>query len=610
MNDSPLSRLLVPVRRWWWVIVGLVVVTGVVTVLTMPEPPDPEEAALLLEDVEQYRATHLLIRNEAAPTQLSFELIQLLASQGDLTNRIAEVAGAEVSASDVEAVRLSTDANTSTMSIAAVQPTPGAAEELANVYADELVAFLDERALNSVQNDLERTTDRLEDIEVAVDELQEEIDQLPDGDPDRDILVAEREGLLNDFATLRATQRSLEQQLQGATDSFITLEEPSAVPVVDEDDASLSTLRLPGRQWLRVAMLTVVATLVGIVSVLVIDFLDTRIRTRRQAEDAFGLPVLAELPRRRRAALKQEPLPAYTDPGGVTAEVLRALRLSLSLAPRWHLTSLIRSSGNGAIGAKTPVALDGDLRSMLVTSPLTGDGKSTLVANLAVSFAEGGKRVLVVDCDFRRPAVGTFFEIVPGPGLRELASIDERPIEDLATATIARNVAMVRSGTRGVTPSWFMASAGELVRRCTDIADLVIFDTGPITLTNEASALLAHVDTSLVALRAGRAAPDQARGTVEQLTQVGAHVSGLVLVGSEGRRRYGYGYYGSDHRKGRSSSADITPEATPPEGFPEELAGAGDVWGAKLRSADTSSTVEEEEGASAGSGERERGADG
>jgi capsular exopolysaccharide synthesis family protein len=392
--------------------------------------------------------------------------------------------------------------------------------------------------------------------------------ELPEESAERRLLEADLTSLLEDYSMLRGQQRSLADQREGLVVGFQTLEEPSPVPVEDEADL----LRLPNRPLLRYGLALVLSLVAGVAAVAGIDRVDTRIRSRRQAEDAFGLPVLAELPRRFRRHVERHPLPAHHDPGGVTAEILRALRLSIALAPTWHLTSL-KGDRKGIVGAKTPVRLEHEPRSIVVTSTLTGDGKSTLAANLAVSIAEGGRRVLVVDCDFRRPAVGQLLEVDPGLGLRELAQIDERPFRDLAAPTIAPNVAMVRSGSRGVTPPWFMREAGRLVERCAEMADVVIFDTGPITLTNEASALLPHVDTSLLVARAGKVATDQARGAIEQLTQVDAHVSGVVLVGSNGRRRYGYGYY----RAEGAEEAD-TPGGADQRKVSDRQRRAGSLW--------------------------------
>lgn len=588
MNDSPLARYLVPLRRWWWITVGLVVLAVGITLATLPDQNVTEEE-LIAEGVD-FRATHLLIRNQDAPAQLSFDLISLLARQGELTNRVAQATVPAIDATDVEMVELAPDPNTDSMAITAVQPTPDLAASLATTYADELVAFLDERIQNTIESDLERTVRRLEDVEARLDALDAELLTAPEESPERRLLEAELDSLIGEFGQLRTEERSLLDQQEGLTRSFVTLEEPSPVPLSEDETAILT---LPTQPVLRVVLMVFVALLLGFAIVLSIDYLDTKVRTRRQAEDAFGLPVLAELPCRPRRLVQRHPLPAYDDPGGVTAEGLRALRLSLSLAPTWHLTSLSRE-GTGTVGAKTPIDLDVEPRSIVVTSTLTGDGKSTLVANLAVSIAEGGKRVLVVDCDFRRPAVGELLQVEPELGLRELARVDERPLGELAVPTVAKRVAMVPAGSVGVTPPWFMTQAAELVHRCMRIADVVIFDTGPITLTNEASALLPHVDTSLIVVRSGRVATDQARGTVEQLTQVGAHVSGLVLIGSEGRRRYGYGYYRPDGVEEEQRSSDERGDDA--QGTPERRPLARSVWtdarrpGSSNRSAEVESS--------------------
>jgi Mrp family chromosome partitioning ATPase len=569
MNDSPLAAYLVPLRRWWWVVAGLMTVAVAVTWLTLPDRGALTQEELAAQGAN-FRATHLLIRNSAAPTPMTFELVQLLAVQGDLTNRIANRMGEGVTPADVEAVELVTDPLTETISITAVRPSPDQAAELATTYADELVAFLSERTRATAENDRQRLSQRLEEVAATVENLEAEIAGLPEFDVDRRLREADLTSLLAEYAELRTQERALADQDDGQDEGFVTLEAPSPVPVQDESDL----LTLPNRPALRLGLVAVIAGLFGVVVVVVIDRLDTRIRTRRQTEEAFGLPVLAELPRRSRRHTQRHPLPAYHDPGGATAEILRALRLSISLAPTWHLTSLSRN-GSHAVGAKTPVKLEHEPRSIVITSTLTGDGKSTLVANLAVSIAEGGRRVLVVDCDFRRPAVGKLLEVDPGLGLRELAQLEERPLLDLAAPSVAPNVAMVRSGSRGVTPPWFMREAKGLVERCLRVADVVIFDTGPITLTNEASALLPHVDTALMVVRSGRVATDQARDVVEQLTQVDARVSGVVLVGSSGRRRYGYGY----HRAAGEANADVEPaEAAASDESSVPRGASGSLW--------------------------------
>ena len=538
MSDSPISRYFEPVRRWWWIVAATILVAVLGAVITLPEQVQLSEEELFAQ-AAQFRATNILIRNPEQTSALPFELIQLLAQQGELTNRVVDRLGDQVTAGEVEAVELVTDPNIGTLSITVVQDMPEDALRLSEVYTEELISFLDERAAGDLAAESDQVRREVEQLEASIDALQSEIAGLAPGATDRAVLEAEVQVQIEAFAVARARQSTLESQIAGLAPGFTMLQPPSPVPVIAEDDG---VVRLPADPVRRVMGVTLLALVVGIILALVVDALDTRIRTRRDAEEAFGLPVIAELPARGKREREKDVLPIVSDPTGVTAEVMRTLALTIELAPTWHLVALPRD-GDSALGTKTPENPDGPPKTLVVTSPLTGDGKSTLVANLAASLAEGGKQVLIVDCDFRRPAVGSFLEATNGPGLRDLADVRDRPMDELMTETSAPNVKLVRSGSRGVTPPWFRAQVGELVALAKKEADIVIFDTGPITLTNEASAIIPHVDTSILVLRAGRVANDQALGTVEQLTQVGARVSGIVLVGSEGRRRYGYGYY-------------------------------------------------------------------
>jgi Mrp family chromosome partitioning ATPase len=569
MNDSPLASYLVPIRRWWWIVACCAALGLTVAWITLPTEDDigerrgPDASA-------GFEATHLIMRNPAATNQPSFELVELLAEQGSLRNQVLAQLDEGFVPADLEEVTVVADTETETISVTAVQAEPERAAALATSYAEEVVAFLEERTGSTVENDYQRVVQRIEEVQASIVDLEAELAELPEDDVGRRLLGADVDSLLEEYSSLRAQQRSLAAQRDGEVDGFVTLAAASPVPV--EDDAAV--LALPTRPALRLAVLGLLGGVLGVGGVLGFDRLDTRVRTRGQAEEAFGLPVLAVLPRRSGRQAQRHPLPALHDPGGTTSEILRALRLSISLAPTWHLTTLTRGTG-GAVGSKTPVRLEQEPRSIVITSTLTGEGKSTLAANLAISLAEGGARVLVVDCDFRRPSVGKLLECDPGVGLRELAQLAERPLRDLASPTIASNVAVVRSGSRGVSPPWFMREAGELVRGCLGLADVVIFDTGPIMLTNEAAALLPYVDTGLFVVRAGRVATDQARDAVEQLTQLDATVSGLVLVGTSARRRYGSGYY-HEQGDGETEASVTGPDVYPATSIEERTASS--LW--------------------------------
>jgi capsular exopolysaccharide synthesis family protein len=551
MNEvNPLARYIVPLRRWWFVVAGAVVLALGVTFFTLPDTPDEPTEDQLADPDLTFRASYLLIRNEASPEPINFDLVELLARQGDLTNRVLERMDGQIATRDVDEVDLVTDPELGTISITAIQPTPALAGGLASTYAEELQAIIDGRAADSLQQSLERIEARLQDLGPDIAELENEVAAMPPGDLDRRLAEAELEVLIEEFAINQSEARTLQQRLTSLEPQFETLQEPE--PVSTELDDAL--IALPRAAVPRLAIGGLLGLLAGGLLAILIARVDTRVRTREDAEGAFGLPVIAEVPLRSAEHRDEHPVPVATEPDGGVAEVFRSLRLSIMLAPVWRLSGGAPSS-NGSVGTVAPLT-GSDPSTLVVTSPGTGDGKSTTVANLAASFAESGSSVLVVDCDFRRPAVGELLGVQGGPGLRDLGGVDAATLQELVVATEIAGISMVRSGSAGIAPAWFLSSAQKLVTGADELADVVIFDTGPLGLTNEATALIPAVDATVLVDRAGRVSVEQARRTVQELTRVGAKMAGVVLVGANSSR--GYGYYAAT-----DSSPGGSPKPTP-----------------------------------------------
>jgi capsular exopolysaccharide synthesis family protein len=540
MNDvSPLTRYLSPLKNWWVVIAGAVVLGLAAAWVTLPPSPDDAMAAALEDPDATFRATHILIGDQASGEAINFDLVELLARQGDLTSRVLERMDGQVRTGDIDAVELETDSDLGTIAITTSQPSPDLAAELVTTYAEELQAVVDERASASLRLASERVTEALPELAVEIQLMEEEIATLPEGSTERRLLEAELQLLIEDFASARNEARGLTAELEGQRTRFDTLQEPAPVA---SDALEAAGLGLPSNPAVRFIALGFLAAVLGALLAFGIDYLDTRIRSRGDAEDAFGLPVIAELPQRSRRQTEEQPVPVVSDPSGSTAEAFRTLRLSVLFAPRWRLTGTSPTHVDGSrvsLGSVAAIERQTEPQALLVTSSATGDGKSTTVANLAASFAESGQRVLVVDADFRRSAVGGLLGVEPGPGLRDLDAPDRSGLQELVVDTEVPGVALLRSGGSGRAPVWFLDAAGELVSHCRSFADVVIFDTGPVTMANETSALIPAVDAVLLVNRAGRLTRAQAGSTIEQLSRISASMAGVVMVGAPGVRRDG-----------------------------------------------------------------------
>jgi capsular exopolysaccharide synthesis family protein len=288
---------------------------------------------------------------------------------------------------------------------------------------------------------------------------------------------------------------------------------------------------------------------------LLVDRFDVKIRSRRDAEDLFGVPVLAGVPklgRRSRRAGSQ--IVTLARPFSAAADAYRRLRTTVELmllpAPdRLHTNG---SSGNGAGTAapETPIVI-------LITSSHAGEGKSTVVANLAGAFSEAGERVLVCDCDFRRPALHSFLRPTEVRTLASVLETDARPrLDTVVTSTVLRNVWLLRAADvkeRVANPTGLLTAQRTLIEQARNHADVILVDTAPLLSANDANDLLPIADAVLVVASSGATRRDEALQVRERLDLVAAPFMGVVLLGAS---ENGSREYYDEKRTGGDVSAD------------------------------------------------------
>jgi capsular exopolysaccharide synthesis family protein len=197
-------------------------------------------------------------------------------------------------------------------------------------------------------------------------------------------------------------------------------------------------------------------------------------------------------------------------------------------------------------------SLDRDIRTLLVTSPDANEGKTTILANLAIMFTESGRRVIVVDCDLRRPRLHALFELQESPGMTTMV-LDESAEAPLQ-ATMIPQLWLLASGPLPPNPSELLASERmvRIIARLADQADMVLFDSPPVGVVlfdsppvgavSDAAVLATRVDGVLLVVDAGRTRRDVARQAKEQLDRVGARLLGTVLNNVKPERR-AYDYH-------------------------------------------------------------------
>ncbi|HUR05451.1 MAG TPA: polysaccharide biosynthesis tyrosine autokinase [Nonomuraea sp.] len=297
---------------------------------------------------------------------------------------------------------------------------------------------------------------------------------------------------------------------------------------------------------LKLALGLVMGLFLGLLLAYVLEALNTSIRRPEDLEAVLHLPGLAVIPRitggsadgrgKLRGLLgggkkidAGSPM-SGTQTFSIGIEAFRNLR-----------TSLIWSDGGEA------------LKSLVVTSATPGEGKTLTAANLAVTLAYDGLRVLLVDCDIRRPRVHGMFRLPRAPGLMEMLTTAAKPgaaptqmiretgitgLSVLTCGALPSNAANLLSGTR----------MRILLQELREQFDMIVLDTPPVLATADAGIVASLTDGVLLVVRAGATDRNAAQRACQHLANVGARVVGTVLndpggqVAKEGDYYYPYDY--------------------------------------------------------------------
>ena len=191
-------------------------------------------------------------------------------------------------------------------------------------------------------------------------------------------------------------------------------------------------------------------------------------------------------------------------------------------------------------------SVDETLTSMMVTSAGPSEGKSITTANLAVVFAQQGKKVLLVDADLRKPTIHYTFRIDNTIGLSTYLSTSQR-LSTIAQPSPVENLDLVSSGPIPPNPSELLGSKGmsKFILEAKQNYDMVIFDSPPVLAVTDSQVLSSSVDGTLLVVRSKQTENEAAVKAKELLTQAKANILGAVLNDREVKANNYYYYYGN-----------------------------------------------------------------
>lgn len=197
-----------------------------------------------------------------------------------------------------------------------------------------------------------------------------------------------------------------------------------------------------------------------------------------------------------------------TDPRSPVAEAYRTLRTNLYFS-----------------------SLDRPIRTLVVTSAAPEEGKSTTLANLAVTIAQGGRRTILADCDLRRPSLHEIFGVSNAQGLTTMMMEASALAQPPLLATGVDNLWLLPSGPLPPNPAELLGSnrMDEVIAALKERADMVLFDAPPVIAVTDAAVLASKVDAVLLVVSAGRTRREHVQRARALLDRAGIRLIGAVL---------------------------------------------------------------------------------
>jgi capsular exopolysaccharide synthesis family protein len=296
------------------------------------------------------------------------------------------------------------------------------------------------------------------------------------------------------------------------------------------------------------AMALVVGLVLGLGLAFTREWTDHRLRTADEVMNALQLPVLGVVPHMAgKVSIVERGQNVRLQPMSETAEAYRTIRTAVFFA-----------------------APGEDMKTILVTSPAPGDGKTTSASNLAIALAQAGHRTLLLDADFRKPSQHKVFEIDPTVGLSSVIAGHVK-LREAVRQTETPGLYVLPCGPIPPNPSEILNGKrfAQVMEVLCNAFDRIVLDSPPVMPVTDARILAASADLTILVTRIDKSTERMSRHAKEGLLSVGANILGVVVNDMSKRKREGYygygygGYYGRGERQASASTEIVAPAVEP-----------------------------------------------
>jgi capsular exopolysaccharide synthesis family protein len=284
-----------------------------------------------------------------------------------------------------------------------------------------------------------------------------------------------------------------------------------------------------------------VGLVLGIAAILAREYLDRSIKTPDDVETELGLTFLGLLPKI--AANGKEKGRRYGN--RARAAVAAAMQRAPELMAHYDSSSGLAEASRAIRTNLTFMAPDQPFRRLLVTSAGPSEGKTMVACCIAIAMAQAGQKVLLIDCDLRRPRMHRIFGVANDRGVTT-AVIDQTGLDVHARDTEVENLRILSAGPHAPNPAELLQSATFLKQldELQQSYDRIIIDSPPVVPVTDPAVLSKHVDGALLVIRAFRTTRDLTRQAIRSLRDVNAPLVGTILNAVDlSRREYGYYHY-------------------------------------------------------------------
>lgn len=331
-------------------------------------------------------------------------------------------------------------------------------------------------------------------------------------------------------AQLRALTTELDTAKQLYSTLLTRLSEVNVLAGVDKkgdakqiSEAAVPILPVAPRKNLVVFMAFMASLALGVALSVAIELMDSGFRSAHQLEQQTGVAALGMVPYLATGRLRRSPKPWLTvvdKPNSAFSEALRTIRTGIALSSADH-----------------------PQRTVVVTSSVPGEGKTTTALALAAASAASGARTLIIDCDLRQPSLHKNLDVANEAGLAEFLA-GQRDLEELVQVEPKSGLYYVVAGKRPPSPTDLLGSLRmrRLMQQLADNFDLVVLDSPPVLAVSDALLLVRQADTTIFVVRWEKTRRDVATTGIKMVHEAGARLSGIVLSQVDLRRHAQYDY--------------------------------------------------------------------